>query len=377
MKKPFYLVLLILTVSCQNLSTNTKQKIVKSTISTTSFGSTAEGPVSLFKLQNESGIVVSIINYGGIIQSIEAPDKDGAMAEITLGFDSLQGYLGEHPYFGAIIGRYGNRIAQGKFNIAGVDYDLATNNGVNHLHGGMKGFDKVLWEASILENEFGQFLSLTYQSADMEEGYPGNLDVKVKYQLRENRLHMDYEARTDKTTHVNLTNHAYFNLAGSGDILSHELTLEASHYTPVDSTLIPTGEIAPVQSTAFDFTKAHQIGERIQSEERQIKIGQGYDHNFVIDKPSLSEACAIVHDTESGRQLRVFTTEPGVQFYSGNFLDGKVVGFGGKAYHHRSGFCLETQHFPNSPNQESFPSTLLKPSEVYKTKTIYEFGVSK
>ena len=366
----------VLLLACTENSSLNKTKDLKTKISKTSFGETPLGNAELYVMENSNGIKVSVTNYGGIIQSIVCPDRNGEMGDIVMGFDSIGGYLGVHPYFGAIIGRYGNRIAGGEFSIDDEVFSLAKNNGPNHLHGGEKGFDKVFWNTTIGENSYGQFLAMKYSSKDMEEGYPGNLDVQVNYSLdNDNRLIIEYFAKTDKKTHVNLTNHSYFNLSGSGDILDHELMLSASKYTPVDSTLIPNGTLAPVKGTSFDFTKSHSIGERINSEEEQIGIGLGYDHNYVIDNPSLENAFATVYDPKSGRVLEVFTEEPGVQFYSGNFLDGSVIGKNGQAYEHRSGFCLETQHFPDSPNQNDFPSTLLQQGEEYRTATIYKFGV--
>lgn len=338
----------------------------------------------MYTLTNGHGVTVQISNYGGIITSIKAPDKNGMPEEITLGFDSLDHYLKEHPYFGALIGRYGNRIAKGKFSLDGKTYTLATNNMGNHLHGGDVGFDKVVWKASVVEKADGvPGLRLEYSSPDMEEGYPGKLDVTVIYSLNnEGELSMDYEAVTDKPTVVNLTNHAYFNLTGNGkrDILDHQLQINAMRYVPVDETLIPTGELAMVEGTPFDFTKSTAIGERIEVDNEQLERGGGYDHCWVLNRPrnatGVSLAARVVEPT-SGRTLEVYTTEPAIQFYSGNFLDGTLTGIDGVVYGHRHGFCLETEHFPDSPNQSKFPSTVLRPGETYETTTIYKFGVTE
>ena len=344
------------------------------------FGTVVGRPVEQLTLTNTNGVEVRAITYGGIITSIKTPDRAGVMGDIVLGFDSIDGYLGGHPYFGAIIGRYGNRIAKGRFTIDTQEYALATNNGPNHLHGGIKGFDKQIWSAEILPPMAGQSsVAFTYTSADGEEGYPGNLIVEVTYTLNDsNELIVDYLARTDKATHVNLTQHSYFNLAGGGDILGHELTIDADRYTPVDATLIPTGEIAPVEGTPFDFRKGAAIGARIEAPHPQITIGPGYDHNWVLNRTGdgLQHAARVV-EPRSGRTLDVSTTEPGMQFYAGNFLDGKLIGKGGQSYARRSGFCLETQHFPDTPNQPGFPSTLVKPGQEYKTRTVFTFGASK
>ena len=342
-----------------------------------SFGKTPAGEeVSIYTLTNTNGIEARIINYGGIVVSLKVPDRDGNLADVVLGFEDLDGYLGEHPYFGALVGRYGNRIAKGSFSIDGETHSLAINNGPNALHGGLKGFDKVVWGATPGDKT----LALTYTSVDGEEGYPGTLSVEVVYTLTDdNALEIAYEATTDKPTILNLTNHSYFNLkdAGATPINDHEVTLNADSFTPVDDTLIPTGEIASVEGTPFDFRQPHSIGERIDADDTQIRYGGGYDHNFVLNRTGggLSLA-ARVHEPTTGRVMEVLTTEPGVQFYTSNFLDGTLTGKGGITYQRRSALCLETQHYPDSPNQESFPSTVLRPGETYKTTTVFRFSTN-
>jgi aldose 1-epimerase len=347
------------------------------------FGQTKDGvSVDLYTLTNASGMEVRAMTYGGIIVSLKVPDRDGQLGDVVLGYDSLDGYLKSSPYFGAIVGRYGNRIAKGKFTLDGEDYTLATNNGPNALHGGNKGFDKVVWKAESFEKDGGVGVVFSYTSPDGEEGYPGTLQAKVTYTLTDaNELEFAYHAVTDKATPVNLTQHTYFNLAGdgSGDILGHELMLNASHFTPVDSTLIPTGEIRSVEGTPFDFRTPTAIGARIDADDEQIRFGGGYDHNFVLDRTTGSglALAARVYEPTTGRVMDVTTTEPGVQFYSGNFLDGTITGKNGHVYGHRSGLCLETQHYPDSPNQSDFPSTILRPGEEYRSRTVYAFSVRK
>ncbi|WP_185958401.1 aldose epimerase family protein [Aliifodinibius sediminis] len=334
------------------------------------FGTLEDGrKVQLYTLTNANDMVVQITNYGGIVTAIRTPDKEGTVENVALGFDSLEEYLSGHPNFGALIGRYGNRIAEGRFELNGESYSLAQNDGDNHLHGGEVGFDDVLWSARMTDDDA---LELTYTSEDMEEGYPGQLDVKVTYSLTDdNELKIDYEATTTKATPVNLTNHSYFNLTGdpSRDILSHVLELNASRYTPVDEELIPTGDIAAVEGTPFDFTKPKPIGRDIEETEG------GYDHNFVLNQHRDSlQLAATVYSPDSGREMKVFTTEPGVQFYTGNFLDGSLESSQGIPFDRHAGFCLETQHFPNAPNEPDFPSTILHPGEQYRTTTIYQFS---
>jgi len=347
------------------------------------FGNTADGEsVELYTLTNKQGVEVKIMTYGAAIVSIKTPDRQGRLEDVVLGFDTLDGYLKDHPYFGVIIGRYGNRIGRARFVLDGVEYKLPANDGPNTLHGGKKGFDKVLWKARDVSDGQAPRLELSYLSRDGEEGFPGNLTATVVYSLTDaNELRIDYFATTDKPTVVNLTNHSYFNLGGADepDILNHELTLYASRYTPVDEYLIPTGELASVEGTPFDFRKPTPIGARIDQPDEQLRRGRGYDHNFVLDSgasPTPALAARVV-EPKSGRLLEVLTTEPGIQFYSGNFLDGTIKGKGGKVYGKRSGFCLETQHFPDSPNKPQFPSTVLRPGEKYQTTTVFRFGVVK
>jgi aldose 1-epimerase len=347
-------------------------------IAKTPFGTMSDGTqVDLFTMTTPKGVSAAITNYGGIVVSLKTPDKAGKYGDIVLGFEDLKGYLQDEPYFGALVGRYANRIAKAKFTLDGKEYKLAANDNRNTLHGGTKGFDKVVWSATSSSDAKGASLALAYVSKDGEEGYPGTLTAKVVYTLSEKGdLMIDYSATTDKNTVLNLTNHSYFNLAGSGDILGTELTLFATRYTPVDAGLIPTGELRAVKSTPFDFLKPHRVGERIEAKDEQIKLGGGYDHNWVLDSSSgkLAKA-AVVRDPGSGRVLEVWTTQPGIQFYTGNFLDGKLKGKGGVTYNKRSALCLETQHFPDSPNQPKFPTAELKPGETYHQVTVWKFGV--
>jgi len=350
------------------------------------FGTTDRGEaVSLYTLKNAHGMEAKVLDYGGIIVSLRVPDRNGRLGDVVLGFDSLTDYERGSPYFGAIVGRYGNRIARGRFTLDGRSYTLATNNGPNHLHGGVRGFDKVVWSVAPFDRPDSVGLVLAYTSPDGEEGYPGTLRATVTYTLtNQNDLIVDYHATTDRATPVNLTQHSYFNLAGdgAGDILGHVVTLNADRFTPVDSTLIPTREIRSVVGTPFDFRTPTAIGARIGQADEQLRYGRGYDHNFVLNKGgkggnggSELTLAAHVYEPTTGRVMDISTTEPGLQFYSGNFLDGTLRGKGGLAYAHRSGFAMETQHFPDSPNQPAFPSTILRPGEEYRSRTIYRFGV--
>jgi len=343
------------------------------------FGKTAAGvDVDIYTLSNGNGMRARIATYGGIVVSLEVPDRNGVFDDVVLGFDTLEEYERHSPYFGALIGRYANRIAKGRFTLDGRDYQLAVNNGKNHLHGGIKGFDKVVWSARSFIDERGANLELTYLSPNGEEGYPGGLQVTVVYALtHQNELKIDYTATTDKPTVINLTNHSYFNLAGAGngDILGHELFINADNFTSTDPGAIPTGEIRSVAVTPFDFLTTTAIGSRIDNDDEQIRFGHGYDHNFVLNNSRNNLALAAsVFEKTSGRVMEVFTTEPGVQLYSGNYLDGSLKGKQGKMYPRRSAFCLETQHFPDSPNQPRFPSTVLRPGDMYLQTTIYKFS---
>ncbi len=366
----------LMTAACAKKDPGAKGSVTKQ-----AFGKTAQGEaVDLYTLKNKNGVEVSIMNYGAVIVSLKTPDARGRLADIVLGFDTLDGYLKENPYFGAVVGRYGNRIAKGKFELDGKAYTLAKNNGENALHGGIKGFDKKVWQAEATEGETAQTLTLHCVSPDGEEGYPGTLKASVRYTLNDSDdLEVAYSATTDKPTVVNLTNHTYFNLAGaeSGPILNQELMLNASKMTPVDAGLIPTGELKDVTGTPFDFRKPTAIGARIDADDEQIKRGGGYDHNFVIDRtaPGLALA-ARATEPSNGRVLEVWTTEPGVQFYTGNFLDGTLQGKRGTVYEKRMAFCLETQHYPDSPNHVQFPSTRLDPGQEYKSTTVFKFRIA-
>ena len=351
--------------------------IVERSLTRAPFGTTAAGePVELIRLTNANGVELRAMTYGGIIVSLRVPDRNGTLGDVVLGYDSLADYAKDSAYFGAIVGRYGNRIAKGRFSLGGKEYQLATNNGPNHLHGGGRGFDKVVWTAEPFTSDSTVGVTFTYSSPAGEEGYPGTLTAHVTYTLTDrNEVVLEYEATTDQRTPVNLTQHSYFNLTDSGDILDHELTVTADRFTPVDSTLIPTGILAPVEGTAFDFRAPHAIGERIGAGGAQLRFGGGYDHNFVLTRAGSGLALAArLSDPASGRTLEIRTTEPGLQFYSGNFLDGAIIGKGGIVYQRRSGLCLETQHFPDSPNHPNFPSTILEPGRMYASRTVWTFG---
>jgi aldose 1-epimerase len=344
------------------------------------FGKTPDGmEITLYTLTNKNGVEVAIANFGGAVVSLKVPDREGKVADVVLGYDSLEGYLANPAHFGALIGRYGNRIAHGKFTLDGNTYTLAKNNGENSLHGGTIGFDRRVWTARDISTPEAPALELKYVSKDGEEGYPGTLSVRVVYTLTaQNELKIDYSATTDKDTVLNLTNHSYFNLAGqgNGDILGHVLTLHADKFTPVDAGLIPTGELRSVQGTPFDFTKPIAIGPRIGQNDEQLKLGNGYDHNWIVNhaKPGDMSIAAQVYEPRTGRVLEVWTDQPGIQFYTGNFLDGTIHGKGGVVYGQRTGFCLETQHYPDSPNHPDFPTTELKPGERFHSTTTFRFS---
>jgi aldose 1-epimerase len=344
------------------------------------FGHTPDGtPVDIYSLGNDNGLKVRITNYGGTIVSLIAPDRTGRPGDVALGFNTLQEYVEKSPYFGCIIGRFANRIARGRFMLDGVTHSLAQNDGHNSLHGGWKGFDKVVWAATEFESDGSVGLTLNYLSPDGEEGYPGNLAVRVAYTLTNaNEVKINYSATTDRPTVINLTNHTYFNLSGTGDILGHELMLAAERFTPIDETLIPTGELRSVSGTPFDFWRSTPVGERIDEDEEQLPFGGGYDHNFVLDNPSGKLVLAArVEEPTTGRTLELYTTEPGIQFYSGNFLDRTLIGKYGAVYRRRTGFCLEAQHYPDSPNQSAFPSSMLEPGDEYGQTTIFRFSTKR
>jgi len=375
MKKKFLILLLLsgTIISCSS----EKSSESRSSIKQQEFGTMADGTkIEQYTLSNKNGIELKVITYGGIITNLKIPDRNGNFEDVVLGFDSLDSYVKESPYFGAIIGRYGNRIAKGQFILDDDTISLARNNIGNHLHGGIKGFDKVAWKAEPFSQEEGTGIKLTYHSADGEEGYPGNLDVTVTYLLKDdNTLTFAYEASADKPTVVNLTNHSYYNFTGAKDnILGHELVINADKYLPVDSTLIPL-EPAPVSETPFDFTSAKSVGKDINADDIQLKNGRGYDHCWILNPSADSlNFAASLYEPSSGRLMEIYTTEPGIQFYSGNFLDGTLTGKNGVKYNFRTGLCLETEHFPDSPNRPDFPSVVLRPGEVYKTKTVTKFS---
>ena len=371
----------ILGVVCFTSCTTTPKST--GTIGHASFGQTQDGTsVEIYTLHNSKGAEARIMTYGGIVQSLTMPDRNGKLADIVLGYDNLQGYIDKTPYFGALIGRYGNRIGGGKFTLEGKNYTLATNNGPNSLHGGIKGFDKVVWHAAEAEvGKDGPELELTYLSKDGEEGFPGNLNVTAVYTLTDdNALKLTFTATADQPTLCNLTHHSYFNLSGqgNGDILGHIVYINADSTTPVDSQLITTGEIKPVDGTPFDFRKPTAIGARINDPDQQLQYGPGYDHNWVINKPlgQMGPMARVVEPT-SGRVMEVWSTEPGLQFYAGNFLDGTIVGKGGVTYQRRTGFCMEPHHYPDSPNKPLFPTTELKPGQTYHNTIEYKFSVEQ
>ena len=375
-EKLIVIFLVIISNSCTKISK--KMQVLK--IDKIQFGETMDGTgVDQFILSNNNGMEVRIITYGGVITSWTAPDKNGDYKDIVLGYNTLAEYEAETPYFGALVGRYGNRIAKGKFSLDDQEYTLAVNNGVNHLHGGLKGFDKVVWDAKTIVSDSTVSLELSYLSKDMEEGYPGNLETKVTYTLNnKDELSVNYEATTDKPTIVNLTQHSYFNLTAdfNQDILGHELVINADSFLPVDNTLIPTGEFRDVTGTPFDFKTSKAIGTHIDNENIQLKNGLGYDHCWVLnDQDTGVRFVASAYEPVSGRLLEVFSDEPGIQFYSGNFLDGTLTSKNNGVYQHRTGFCLETQHYPDSPNQKNFPSVRLNPGEKYNSKTVFRLAI--
>lgn len=347
-------------------------------VSRQSFGTADGRNIDLYTLKNRNGMEAKIMNFGGIVVSLKVPDRNRKFDDVVLGFNDLETYLKGHPSFGAAVGRFANRIAKGRFTLNGVEYKLAVNNGENHLHGGIKGFDDVVWTAEEAKSSRGPAVRMTYLSKDGEEGYPGNLRVTMIYWLtNRNELRIDYTATTDKDTVINLTHHSYFNLAGegSGDVLNHRLKLNASRFTPTDVGSIPTGELRSVVGTPFDFLTPIAIGARIAEDEEQLKLGNGYDHNFVINgRMGTLRQAAVVSEPTTGRVMEVWTTEPGVQLYTGNFLDGTLVGKSGKSYQRRYGFCLETQHYPDSPNKPNFPTTVLKKGDTFRSTTVYRFS---
>lgn len=375
-----YLSVFIIVIFCSITSCTNTKNMATVTIEKKPFGQTANGDeVDQFILSTKKGMEISIITYGGIITSWTAADKNGDYRDIALGYNTLAEYEAETPYFGALIGRYGNRIAKGKFSIDGEAYTLAVNNGENHLHGGLKGFDKVVWDAKTIVNDSTASLELSYLSKDMEEGYPGNLQTKVTYTLNNNdELSVKYEAKTDKPTIVNLTQHSYFNLTADFNqpISDHELVINADSFLPVDSSLIPTGEFRNVTETPFDFRSSKAIGKHINAENTQIKNGLGYDHCWILnDQEKGFRFVASAYEPVSGRLLEILSDEPGIQFYSGNFLDGTLPSKNQATYQHRTGFCLETQHYPDTPNQKDFPSVRLNPGESYQSQTVFRFSV--
>jgi len=375
MNKIFILSLALVVFAFTGISCNRSSKN-KEMVKKEHYGKHLGKDVFLFTLTNKNDNVLKLTNYGARITWVEVPDREGNKENVTFGFDTFDEMINGDPYFGSVVGRYANRIAKGKFTLDGKEYTLALNNGPNSLHGGPGGWHSVVWDAGIQESTEYPSVKFTYISPDMEEGYPGNMNVEVVYTWTDNNeIVIDYKCTTDKKSVLNITNHAYFNLhgAGNGDILDHMLTVNAAYFTPVDSTLIPTGELRPVAGTPFDFTTPHAVGERMGEEYEQLQLGGGYDHNFVIDNKL--DVDASVYDPVTGRLLEVITNQPGIQFYCGNFLDGSLTGHSGKPYNYRSGLCLETQHYPDSPNHPEFPSTTVNPGEIFISKTIYRFSV--
>lgn len=379
MKYLFVPFVILLAMSCNPSQKQSQDSTVAEKnaggITVEPFGKLEDGtPISLYTLSNSTGMKMKVMNYGGIITSLLVPARDGKLVDVVLGYDSLEAYVKRNPFFGALVGRYGNRIANGSFTLDGKKYQLVKNNNGNHIHGGTKGFDKVVWTIEEVPARDGVALKLSYLSPDMEEGYPGNLKAEVTYTLTEdNTIRFDYKATTDKKTVVNLTQHTYFNLnGGQGNILDHEIALNADRFVPVNEALIPTGELMPVEGTPFDFRTPVAIGARINADHPQIRYGRGYDHTWVINGEGMRTA-AVVTDPSSGIEMTLRTTEPGVQFYTGNFLDGSITGKKNVVYHQRTGFCLETQHFPDSPNQPGFPSVVLSPGETYTSTTTFSF----
>jgi aldose 1-epimerase len=374
--------LVVAAAGCGSPSEESEGSMTGPYLTLVPFGASPDGePIDLITLRNANGIEVRLMTYGGTILSLKTPDRDGTLDDIVLGYDTAEPYFTKSPYFGSIIGRYGNRIGKATFTLDGETYTLSANDGQNHLHGGAKGWDKVVWRNEPFQNAEGVGVVLRHTSPDGDQGYPGTVNATVTYWLRpDDSLVIDYEATTDKPTIVNLTHHSYFNLAGgkAQDILGHQLTIPADRYTPVNETLIPTGELAPVEATPFDFRTPHAIGERIGADHPQLAHGKGYDHNWAIGRVSEDPALvARVVEPVTGRTLVVESTEPGLQFYSGNFLDGTITGKGGRIYGHRSGFCLEPQHYPDSPNQQAFPSPVLRPGETYRSRTVLRFGTDQ
>jgi len=383
MKKSIYLVLFVGLISCQPKDQQSETEITETDeinmeVEARSFGVSNDGDsVTLYTLTNTNGMTMDVMDYGGIITSLQVPDRNGNMGDVVLGFEDLQSYLDGHPFFGALVGRYGNRIAGGTFSLDGEEFTLAKNNGENHLHGGPKGFDKAVWKSKVTDTPNGPMLELEHTSPHLDQGFPGELQLKVTYLLsNDNELKIDYQATTDRPTIVNMTQHSYFNLnPQSPDILDHELRINADQYLPVDDGLIPLGSPQAVADTPFDFTEAHPVGSRIEQDHPQLKIGGGYDHTFVLNgDDGQMKLAAILYDPATGREMTVTTTEPGVQFYTANFLDGSLSGKG-KTYGKNAGLCLETHHFPDSPNQPDYPSVRLDPGEEYKTTTVFQFGI--